>query len=92
MVVHQVKKRTILVLRHLRKARQSLNKLSHVLLINSSSVFTSENLSNIPQLDYYVHPSIENLEFTTYGIQLLLERLEPTNAPGPDQIPVDQSN
>ena len=34
-----------------------------------------------------MHPSIQNLEFTTYGIQLLLERLEPTKAPGPDQIP-----
>ena len=46
------------------------------------SVFTTEDLSNIPQLDYSVHPSIQNLEFTTYGIQLLLERLEPTKVPG----------
>ena len=51
------------------------------------SVFTTEDLSNIPQLDYSVHPSIQNLEFTTHGIQLLLEKLEPTKAPGPDQIP-----
>ena len=34
-----------------------------------------------------MHPSIQSLEFTSYGIQLLLERLEPTKAPGPDQIP-----
>ena len=34
-----------------------------------------------------MHPSIQNLKFTTYGIQLLLERLEPTKAPGPDQMP-----
>ena len=51
------------------------------------SVFTTEDLSNIPQLDYSVHPSIGSISFTTHGIQLLLERLEPAKAPGPDYIP-----
>ena len=36
------------------------------------SVFTIENLLNRPQLDYSIHPSMENLIFTPHGIQLLL--------------------
>ena len=51
------------------------------------SVFTTEDLSNVPQLDYSVYPSIQDLDFSTHGIQLLLERLDPTKAPGPDHIP-----
>ena len=51
------------------------------------SVFTTEDLSNIPQLDNSIHPPLQNLSFTTHGIQVLLERLEPAKAPGPDQIP-----
>ena len=51
------------------------------------SVFTTEDLSNIPRLDYSVYPSIQDLDFSTHGIQLLLERLDPTKAPGPDHIP-----
>ena len=50
------------------------------------SVFTTEDLSNVPQLDYSVYPSIQDLDFSTHGIQLLLERLDPTKAPGPDHI------
>ena len=53
------------------------------------SVFATEDLSNIPQLDYSVHPSIQNLEFTTHDIQ---ERLQPTEAPDPDQIPTKVIN
>ena len=30
---------------------------------------------------------MENLSFTTHGIQLLLEKLDPAKAPGPDHIP-----
>ena len=30
---------------------------------------------------------MQNLSFTTHGIQELLERLEPAKAPGPDQVP-----
>ena len=33
------------------------------------SVFTTKDLSNITQLNYSVHP-LQNLEFTTHGIQL----------------------
>ena len=49
-------------------------------------MFTTEDLSNIPQLDYSVHPPLQNLSFTTHGIQLLLERLDHAKAPGPDHI------
>ena len=51
------------------------------------SVFTTEDLSNVPRLEYSVYPSIQDLDFFTHGIQLLLERLDPTKAPGPDHIP-----
>ena len=51
------------------------------------SVFTAEDLLNTPQLDYSIHPSMENLSFTTHNIQLLLEKLDPAKAPGPDHIP-----
>ena len=51
------------------------------------SVFTTEDLSNTPQLDYPVHPPIQDLSFTTHDIQLLLETLDPVKAPGPDHIP-----
>ena len=64
--------------------------LNHQLAIFIPSYYLPSmraDLSNTPQLDYSVHPSIQNLEFTTHGIQLLLEKLEPTKAPGPDQIP-----
>ena len=51
------------------------------------SVFTTKDLLNTPQLDYSIHPSMENLSFTTHGIQLLLQKLDPAKAPGPDHIP-----
>ena len=51
------------------------------------SVFTTEDLLNTPLLDYSIHPSMEDLSFTTHGIQLLLEKLDPAKAPGPDHIP-----
>ena len=41
----------------------------------------------MPQLDYSIHPSIENLSFTTHSIQLLLEKPDPAKAPGPAHIP-----
>ena len=50
------------------------------------SVFTTEDLLNVPQLDYSVYPSIHDLDFSIHGIQLLLERLDPAKAPGTDHI------
>ena len=60
---------------------------AYILNNQFQSVFTTENLSNIPQLDCSIYPSMENLSFTTCGIQLLLGRLDPTKAPSPDHIP-----
>jgi len=46
-------------------------------------VFTTEDLSNVPQLDCSIHPSIQNPTFTIHGIQLLLD---PVKAPGPYKV------
>ena len=51
------------------------------------SVFTNEDVTNVPQLDTSAYPKIGDLPFTTRGIQLQLERLDPAKAPGPDQLP-----
>ena len=51
------------------------------------SVFTTENLLNVPQLHYSVYPSIQDLDFSIHGIPLLLEKLDPAKAPGPDHVP-----
>jgi len=57
---------------------------AHVLNNQFESVFTTEDL---PQLDQFVHPSIQDISFSIHGIQLLLERLDPSKAPGPDHLP-----
>ena len=51
------------------------------------SVFTNEDVTNVPQLDSSAYPKIGDVLFTTRGIQLQLERLEPAKASGPDQLP-----
>jgi len=51
------------------------------------SVFTNEDVTNVPQLDSPGYPKIGDVPFTTRGIQLQLERLDPAKAPGPDQLP-----
>ena len=51
------------------------------------SVFTNEDVTNVPQLDSSAYPEIGDVLFTTHGIQLQLERLDPAKAPGPDQLP-----
>ena len=50
------------------------------------SVFTAEDLSSTPQLDSSVYPSIQDLEFSVNDIQALLEKLEPSKAPGPNLL------
>ena len=51
------------------------------------SVFTNEDVTNVPQLDSSAYPKIGDVLFTTRGIQLQLERLDPAKASGPDQLP-----
>ena len=41
----------------------------------------------MPQLDHSNYPVIHDILFTAHGIQLLLEKLDPVKAPGPDQLP-----
>ena len=50
-------------------------------------MFTNEDVSSIPQLDPSTYPTINEVLFTTHGIQLLLEKLDPAKASGPDQLP-----
>ena len=42
---------------------------------------------HVPQLDSSAYPKIGDVLFTTHGIQLQLERLDPAKAPGLDQLP-----
>ena len=51
------------------------------------SVFTKENLLNIPKLPLTVFPQMSNISFSAHGIQLLLENLVPGKAPGPGGLP-----
>ena len=51
------------------------------------SVFTNEDVLSIPRLGHSAYPTIHDVLFTTHGIQLLLEKLDPAKAPGPDQLP-----
>ena len=51
------------------------------------SVFTDEDLNTIPEQDTKVAPNIERLHITTNGVCLLLKKLDPTKAIGPDLIP-----
>jgi len=50
------------------------------------SVFTNENLSNIPTPES-LHPSMPDISFSTEGIFKLLCELDITKSPGPDAIP-----
>ena len=65
-----------------------INAKQNACILNNhfQSVFTTKDLLNTPQLDYSIHPSMENLNFTTHGIQLLLKKLDPAKAPGPNHI------
>jgi hypothetical protein len=51
------------------------------------SVLTDEDLNTIPEQDTKVAPNIERLHITTNGVCMLLEKLDPTKAIGPDLIP-----
>ena len=50
-------------------------------------MFTNEDVSSIPQLDPSAYPVIHDVFFNTHGIQLLLEKLDPVKASGPNQLP-----
>ena len=52
-----------------------------------SSVFTQEDLSNIPDIGYDRIPAIDSLSITTNGAAKQLSLLKTNKASGPDAIP-----
>ena len=56
-----------------------LNKQFH-------SVFTSEDLSNIPNMDSPPYSTMPDISFSVDGISKLLSELDPSKSPGPDGI------
>ena len=52
-----------------------------------SSVFTQEDLSNIPDIGYDRIPAIDSLSITTNGVAKQLSLLKTNKASGPDAIP-----
>ncbi|KAL8616823.1 hypothetical protein ACOMHN_017860 [Nucella lapillus] len=51
------------------------------------SVFTKEDTVNIPQLDPGPHPTMPDVAISEQGVFLLLAKLNPRKASGPDGIP-----
>ena len=52
-----------------------------------TSVFTKEDISNIPTLDDYSFPDISPISITNAGVLALLSNLKIHKASGPDKIP-----
>jgi len=69
-------------------AKQVTDSFEKAEILNSQfhSVFTNENLSNIPTPES-LHPSMPDISFFTEGIFKLLCELDVTKSPGPDAIP-----
>ncbi len=51
------------------------------------SVFTEEDMSDVPLLDQAKHPAAPDLAVTTKGVEKLLSKIQPHKAAGPDNIP-----
>ena len=52
-----------------------------------SSVFTQEELGDLPNLLPSQYPSVGDIWFTQNGITKLLENIRPDKAAGPDELP-----
>ena len=52
-----------------------------------SSVFTTDDGSDLPIWDPSPYPDIPPIEVSVSGITSLLNELDPTKSPGPDKIP-----
>ena len=50
------------------------------------SLFTNEDLSNIPIMTFDATPQMPSISFSAHEIQLLLENLVLGKAPGPDGL------
>ena len=62
-------------------------KKSEILSKNFSSVFTKENLTNIPSISKQVNHNIGTLVISVNGVAAQLQALNPNKSTGPDQIP-----
>ena len=51
------------------------------------SIFTNEDLSNIPECNHSTYPNVPSIVFTTNGIHRQLSSLNVNKASGPDSIP-----
>ena len=51
------------------------------------SVFTTEDMQNLPDLGESPYPDMPNIEVTVQGVHKLLRNLNPRKACGPDNIP-----
>ena len=52
-----------------------------------SSVFTTENITDLPNLGPSPHPDMRRFEVTQEGVWELLQQINPHKATGPDNIP-----
>jgi len=52
-----------------------------------STVFTTEDTSNMPAMSDMSHPEMPPIQIDINGIVQLLQNLKPSKAPGPDKIP-----
>ena len=69
------------------KATSCAKDKAKILNNQFQSVFSKEDLSNIPKMNSTEIPQMPNISFSTRGIQLHLESLVPGKAPGPDGLP-----
>ena len=59
---------------------------ANILNTQYASVFTQEDISNIPELDRSPHPHISTTSISEKGVKKLLDNLNPNKAAGPDQL------
>ena len=78
----------IAALRHQGKLESDGKKKSEILNNYFSSVFTKENLTQIPDKgNTSAYPTMETFTVTTPGVEKLLTELNPSKAAGPDCLP-----
>ena len=64
----------------------SAKEKAHILNTQFSSVFTRENMENLPDLEASPYDPIANIEINANGVRKLMEGLNPNKASGPDKI------
>ena len=63
-------------------------KKAEALSSQFKSVFTEEDTTDMPSLGNPCTPPMEQIEVSTYGVEKMLQGLNPSKASGPDQIPL----